>query len=956
MMKKRIAVIFVMLFAFVLALSSCELPDMDKFGESTTYTVTFETGNGSAVAPVEVSEGSLLKAPQAPTREGYTFAGWYKDSSLSSPWRFDKDTVDKDITLYAGWKKDAQQPPKHECNSACPECGKCLDEECKESVCSNKCNCAEEIHKCESTCSVCEKCIDLDCNDVACAEKCECQSLIHKCDSVCGECGKCLDEECKESACIEKCQCNVTPTPVYYTITFAGADVASQTVLENTAVTKPQDPKKDGYTFLGWYLGETLYDFSTPVTGNINLEAKWNKNEVKPDPDPGVEITGEIELTLAEAGLETIYFEWKPLSGVDGYVVYYDGIRVDNELIRSYGDYYRCDILGLTASRHTVRLVPVKNGTEYADYATEFSATPKAHVREGFAFVGNGDANGAYNADGTLKANAVVIYVTNENKDAISLDMKTDSKKTETRVGIQNIILGLKKGYYEYPICIRFIGNITDPATLDKGDLVIDINNGAFTKGITIEGVGNDATFNGFGLRLKGAKNVEIRNLGFMNCDSNEGDNLSLQQDNYHIWVHNCDFFYGDAGSDADQAKGDGALDVKQSSNVTISFNHYYDSGKCNLQGMKSESTENCITYHHNWYDHSDSRHPRVRTCTIHVYNNFYDGVSKYGIGATSGCSIFSEANYFLNTKIPMMISKQGTDAKGDGTFSGEAGGIIKSYGDVMKFTISSVQSNYSFIPYSSNSTSFDAYVASSRNEVVPSSVVALSGGTQYSNFDTSSSMYSYNVQSAEDARNTVVKYAGRVQGGDFDWTFTDADASSYDVNTALKSALKSYKSSLVSVGGVDEVIPPSTDNENNGEGGSNENAGNGSTGSENTGNENSGTNSPTPEGAIVHNFHESGKTSAFFTINGNLSSSKGTITYNGMTLTQCLKIESSTNISFTITEAKTLTLVFGNAATCKINGEKHTSSTNILTVELEAGTYSITKADTENLYYMIIE
>lgn len=83
MMKKRIAVIFVTLFAFVLALSSCELPDMDKFGESTTYTVTFETGNGSAVAPVEVSEGSLLKAPQAPTREGYTFAGWYKDSSLS---------------------------------------------------------------------------------------------------------------------------------------------------------------------------------------------------------------------------------------------------------------------------------------------------------------------------------------------------------------------------------------------------------------------------------------------------------------------------------------------------------------------------------------------------------------------------------------------------------------------------------------------------------------------------------------------------------------------------------------------------------------------------------------------------------------------------------------------------------------------------------------------------------
>ena len=835
-MKKRIVILLLLVLATVFALSSCDDVIGGIIGGETPATVSFDTRGGNDIPDVTVNVGDLITEPDAPTREGYEFAGWYTDDSLSFKWRFDVDEVEGDMTLFAGWRK-ISTPPVHKCDSKCPECGKCLDEACTEAACADKCAGHTETPP------------------------------AHECESVCPECGKCLDEACAETACAEKCQ--------------------------------------------------------------------------------GHEITaiGDIEITLAEAGAETIYFEWIPLEGVDGYKVYCDTIPVDNELIRFYGDHYRCDILGIRAELHFVKVVPVVDGVEVEDKATEFSATPTSHLREGFAFVGNGDANGAYNPDGTLKAGAVVVYVTNENKDTVSLTMKTESKKTETKVGVQNIILGLKKGFYEFPLCIRFIGNITDPATLDKGDLLVDINDGAFTKGLTIEGVGNDATFNGFGLRLKGAKNVEVRNLGFMNCNSNEGDNLSLQQDNQHIWIHNCDFFYGDAGSDADQAKGDGALDVKISTNVTISFNHYYDTGKCNLQGMKSESTENCITYHHNWYDHSDSRHPRVRTCTIHVYNNFYDGISKYGIGATSGCSIFSEANYFLNTTRPMMISKQGTDAKGDGTFSGEPGGVIKSYGDVMAFTIPSVRSNYSFVPYSQNNTSFDAYVASSRDEVVPSSVVALSGGTKYSNFDTSSDMYSYNVQSAEDARETVIKYAGRVQGGDFDWTFTDADVSSYDVNAALKSALKNYKSELVSVGGIaDATTPPSTENP---DGGNTENGGADSG--------NTGATPPAIEGAIVHNFHESGKESQYFTINGNLSSSKGTITYNGLTLTQCLKLESSTSITFTMAEAGTITLVFNPSANCKIDGQKYTSETNVIVLTLEAGTHVITKADSTNLYYIEI-
>ena len=78
--------------------------------------------------------------------------------------------------------------------------------------------------------------------------------------------------------------------------------------------------------------------------------------------------------------------------------------------------------------------------------------------------------------------------------------------------------------------------------------------------------------------------------------------------------------------------KGDGSVDVKgKSTYVTVSYNHFFDSGKCSLCGMHQDSNtgEFFVTYHHNWFDHSDSRHPRIRVGTIHIYNNYFDGKRK---------------------------------------------------------------------------------------------------------------------------------------------------------------------------------------------------------------------------------------------------------------------------------------------------------------------------------------
>ena len=105
-----------------------------------------------------------------------------------------------------------------------------------------------------------------------------------------------------------------------------------------------------------------------------------------------------------------------------------------------------------------------------------------------------------------------------------------------------------------------------------------------------------------------------------------------------------------------------------------------------------------------------------------------------------------------------------------------------------------------------------------------------------------------------------------------------------------------------------------------------------------------------------VHNFTTSDANSSFFVISGNLASNKGTVTYNGLTLTQCLKMESSTSIKFTAPSAGKLTLVFGESGkNVKINGKKNASDSNcIVTVDVAAGSVEITKGDTMNLFYMI--
>ena len=687
---------------------------------------------------------------------------------------------------------------------------------------------------------------------------------------------------------------------------------------------------------------------------------------------------GAVQLTEARGWQESAFVTFNLLDGAKSYHVYVKGgqysdyTKIDDQLVRNYGSYGRADVVGLKAGTYSMKVVAVNaNGEEVASTANEATGMQvRNYPREGFAFMG-GYMPGAYNSDGTLKSGAKVFYVTKNTAKTITTTVVTTNKGGTTEcTGLQAIIAGYEKGFDTTPITFRFIGLVT------KNDLdaVGSKEEGIQVKGkkadsemnMTFEGIGNDATIKGFGFLVRNAKGVEFRNIGIMRCLD---DGLSLDTDNSNIWIHHNDFFYGPNGG-GDHAKGDGSCDVKSDSKyVTVSYNRFWDTGKTNMFGMKSESGPNYISYDHNWFDHSDSRHPRVRTMSVHVWNNFFDNVAKYGVGATSGASVFVENNYFLKTKKPILSSLQGTDGLGSGTFSGEDGGMIKAYGNYFDRTAA----HFSYYTQKNPSAKgYDAYETATRDEQVPATEKTLVGGTTYNNFDTDGAlMYSYTADAAADVPGIVKGFygAGRLEHGDFTYTFSDNvgnDNTDSAYDAVLGGLLDNYQSTLVGIFGDESSSsgeqPSGGDEPGGGDqpGGGDEPGG----GDQPGGGDEPGGGEVSGE-TIVCSF-DGAPSNAMFSV-GSSEYGDGKITYEGTYYKKGLKLNSKGSITFTPAQNYNMTLVLATAKTgrdVKLNDEKTTvggtENTEGAYYEMEPiaitkGTqYVITKGSAESLLMII--
>jgi pectate lyase len=197
----------------------------------------------------------------------------------------------------------------------------------------------------------------------------------------------------------------------------------------------------------------------------------------------------------------------------------------------------------------------------------------------------------------------------------------------------------------------------------------------------SIIGVGSNSGITGGGLTLSNVSNVIIRNLVFRNADD---DSINVETSSRNVWIDHNDLASG----------FDGLIDIKRGSDfITVSWNHLHDHSKSMLLGHDDGNASQDVghlrvTYHHNWLNGTDSRHPRVRFGNpVHVYNNLYSNIGDYGVASTMDAGVLVEGNYFENVDDPYHLgegdSGPGSLVARDNFFvnsgAGQTGGSVAS-------------------------------------------------------------------------------------------------------------------------------------------------------------------------------------------------------------------------------------------------------------------------------------
>ena len=244
------------------------------------YTVTFRPNNGSINTFAQVTEGSLIPLPTTPTKDGYTFIGWYVDNECKTPWNFDTDKIYSNMTLYGGWEVYVPPVP--------PDCNITFKPNNGEPDTTIVVLTGEFIPRPTTpikagytfigwyTDEACTTAWNFEVNKV------EDHTVLYGGWEV--------------EHIIEK---------VSYTITFkpnnGGAD-STATVEEGTLIPRPPLPTRDGYAFIGWYTDSEYtngWNFDTDFpTSNMTLYGGWEKAS-NPSDEAHNDFLGLVEALLS---------------------------------------------------------------------------------------------------------------------------------------------------------------------------------------------------------------------------------------------------------------------------------------------------------------------------------------------------------------------------------------------------------------------------------------------------------------------------------------------------------------------------------------------------------------------------------------------------------------------------------------------------------------------------------
>jgi pectate lyase len=217
-------------------------------------------------------------------------------------------------------------------------------------------------------------------------------------------------------------------------------------------------------------------------------------------------------------------------------------------------------------------------------------------------------------------------------------------------------------------------------SAIGEGGLIVRLNGSIAISGMndvasdtTIVGA-SGARITGGGLDVSGQSNVIITNLTFDDWDD---DAVNVQQSSTNIWIHRNTFGVGN----------DGCVDVKRGSDfVTVAWNRFDGHDKNMLLGHSDDNADQDeghlrVTYHHNFFNGTNQRNPRVRFGEqVHVFNNYYKDVGSYGIATTEDAGVIVEANYFENVEEPTHI---GEGSSSDGRLV-EFDNVLDNSGEIL--------------------------------------------------------------------------------------------------------------------------------------------------------------------------------------------------------------------------------------------------------------------------------